>query len=251
MAVISSTKWKDSLLNGRKHLQTIYLKGVNIQNIQLNNNKPNNLIKQAEHLNRYFYKEDKPIANRSMKRCSASLITREMQIKVRYHFLSMRMGIIEKKTTNASEDEEKRELLCTFFGKANWCSHYGKQYEIHQKIKNRTICLARKLIGFFGVMSWKNMNYLFGQPNIIRSNSSGSDGLLTQSCPTLVTPWTVARQAPLSMGFSRQEHWSGLPFATFLPLGIYLKKIKTLIQKDMYPHVHSSIIYNSQDMETT
>ena len=25
------------------------------------------------------------------------------------------------------------------------------------------------------------------------------------------TPWTVAHQAPLSMGFSRQEHWSGLP----------------------------------------
>ena len=28
----------------------------------------------------------------------------------------------------------------------------------------------------------------------------------------VLTPWTVARQAPLSMGFSRQEHWSGLPF---------------------------------------
>ena len=27
-----------------------------------------------------------------------------------------------------------------------------------------------------------------------------------------VTPWTVAPQAPPSMGFSRQEHWSGLPF---------------------------------------
>ena len=27
-----------------------------------------------------------------------------------------------------------------------------------------------------------------------------------------VTPWTVACQAPLSMGFSRQEDWSGLPF---------------------------------------
>ena len=26
------------------------------------------------------------------------------------------------------------------------------------------------------------------------------------------TPWTVAHQAPLSMGFPRQEHWSGLPF---------------------------------------
>ena len=32
------------------------------------------------------------------------------------------------------------------------------------------------------------------------------------SCPTLATPWTVAHQAPLSMGFSRQEYWSGLPF---------------------------------------
>ena len=38
------------------------------------------------------------------------------------------------------------------------------------------------------------------------------DGLVAQSCPTLATPWTVARQAPLSMGFSRQEYWSGLPF---------------------------------------
>ena len=27
-----------------------------------------------------------------------------------------------------------------------------------------------------------------------------------------VTPWTVAYQAPLSMGFSRQEYWNGLPF---------------------------------------
>ena len=29
---------------------------------------------------------------------------------------------------------------------------------------------------------------------------------------TLATPWTIACQAPLSMGFSRQEYWSGLPF---------------------------------------
>ena len=32
-----------------------------------------------------------------------------------------------------------------------------------------------------------------------------------QWCLT-VTPWTAARQAPLSLGFSRQEHWIGLPF---------------------------------------
>ena len=40
----------------------------------------------------------------------------------------------------------------------------------------------------------------------------GGGGLVTQSCLTLATPWTVACQTPLSMGFSRQEYWSGLPF---------------------------------------
>ena len=41
---------------------------------------------------------------------------------------------------------------------------------------------------------------------------SGGGGLVTKSCLTLVTPWTVACQAPLPVGFSRQEYWSGLPF---------------------------------------
>ena len=40
----------------------------------------------------------------------------------------------------------------------------------------------------------------------------GGSGLVTKSCLTLATPQTVARQAPPSMGFSRQEYWSGLTF---------------------------------------
>ena len=40
----------------------------------------------------------------------------------------------------------------------------------------------------------------------------GGDGLVDKSCPTLVTPWTVACQASLSMGFPRQEYWNGLHF---------------------------------------
>ena len=35
---------------------------------------------------------------------------------------------------------------------------------------------------------------------------------IAQSSLTLGNPWTVARQAPLSMGFPRQEYWSGLLF---------------------------------------
>ena len=49
---------------------------------------------------------------------------------------------------------------------------------------------------------WKNMLQLV---------FSGS-GLVTKSSPTLGTQWTVACQAPLSMGFFRHGYWSGLPF---------------------------------------
>ena len=46
------------------------------------------------------------------------------------------------------------------------------------------------------------------------SHSVCSGGLVAKSCPTLVTPWTVAPQAPRSVGFSRQEYCIGLPFPT-------------------------------------
>ena len=41
---------------------------------------------------------------------------------------------------------------------------------------------------------------------------SGGGGLVAKSCLTLATPWTVARQAPLSMGSPRHKYWSGWPF---------------------------------------
>ena len=42
----------------------------------------------------------------------------------------------------------------------------------------------------------------------------GGGGLVAKLCLTLATPWTVACQAPLSMEFSRQQHWSGLPLSS-------------------------------------
>ena len=41
---------------------------------------------------------------------------------------------------------------------------------------------------------------------------SESESEVPQLCPTVCDPWTVAHQAPPSVGFSRQEYWSGLPF---------------------------------------
>ena len=48
-----------------------------------------------------------------------------------------------------------------------------------------------------------------------------SESEVAQSCPTLATPWTAAYQAPPSMGFSRQEYWSGVP----LPFNPVLKAL--------------------------
>ena len=41
---------------------------------------------------------------------------------------------------------------------------------------------------------------------------SGGCCLVTVVSDSFATPWTVAHQAPLSMGFPRQDYWSGLPF---------------------------------------
>ena len=141
---------------------------------------------------------------------------------MRYHLLLIRMvnRKIKKSTNNKCwrGSGEKRTLL-QVDGNVNWYSHYGEQSAAAKLLQScRTLCDPRDGSPpgspVPGILQARTLEWV-----AISFSNAWKWKVKVKSISRvqfLATPWTAAYQAPLSMGFSRQEYWSGVPLPSLM-----------------------------------
>ena len=103
---------------------------------------------------------------------------------------------------------EKRELYNTVCGNVHWYSHYGEKYAAAAKSLQSCPTLCDPI---------DSSPPGSPIPGILQARTLEWVDMKVKSLSRVwlfVTPWTIAYQAPLPIGFSRQEYWSGLPLSS-------------------------------------
>ena len=144
-----------------------------------------------------FSNGDIPMAKGPMKRCS----TREMQTNtwVRYYLTPVRIAIVKGvQITSVGKAVEEKDLAAAAAKSLHLCPTLCDPIDgsppgspVPGILQART--LEWVAISFSNAWKWK-----------VKVKSLSRIRLFA-------TPWTAAHQAPLSVGFSRQEYWSGVP----------------------------------------
>ena len=165
-----------------------------------------------------------------------------MQIKTttRYHLTPVRMAIIRKSINNKCQ---KRKPSCSVGGNANWYSYYGEQYAA-AAAKSLQSCptLCYPIDGsppgspVPGILQARTLEWV--ATSFSKAWKWKVKVKSLSRVQLLATPWTAAYQGPPSMGFSRQEYWSGVPLPSLgEQYGGSTKKLKIELPYD--PAIHS------------
>ena len=155
-----------------------------------------------------------------MKRCLTSLIIREMQIKImmRYHLTPVEMAIIKRIIAKYCQGCGEKGSLMNSWWKCKLYSHHGNVAAAAAAAAKSlqlcpTLCNSKDgsspgspVPGILQVrtLEWVAISFSNAWKWKVKVN-------LLSRVRLFATPWTAAYQAPQSMGFCRQEYWSGVP----------------------------------------
>ena len=135
-------------------------------------------------------------------------------------------------TQRKSGEHKKKGKYIPFYARASWAAGFPHRGPSSSRPGAGTLSLSRRLVqavlraSVTGLLSDRSALWCAGTNQLLSARTARSEsplGVRVCYVASIVsdstTVWTVAHQAPLSMGFSRQEEWSGLPFPS--PAGSY------------------------------